>query len=96
MGQGAAHRRDKQSAALVPRLLRVVGSHCSYRLRLPGPSCCSVRKANWQFDMLAMLALLLLILPGYHCYVVLHTKLPPLKVGSCFGLARPGLATTQH
>ncbi|PRW44958.1 tyrosine--tRNA ligase cytoplasmic [Chlorella sorokiniana] len=38
-----------------------------------------VRKANWQFDMLAMLALLLLILPGYHCYVVLHAKLPPLK-----------------
>ncbi|KAI7840944.1 hypothetical protein COHA_005374 [Chlorella ohadii] len=38
-----------------------------------------VRKANWQFDMLSMLALLLLILPGYHCYVVLHAKLPPLK-----------------
>lgn len=46
-------------------------------------TCRSVRKANWQFDMLSMLALLLLILPGYHCYVVLHAKLPLLKVGRC-------------
>lgn len=40
-----------------------------------------MRKLNWHFDMVAMLALLLLVLPFYHCYFALSSKLPPLRAG---------------
>lgn len=52
-----------------------------------------MRKLNWHFDMVAMLALLLLVLPFYHCYFALSSKLPPLRAGMgaatllCGGLA---------
>jgi hypothetical protein len=48
-----------------------------------------VRKLNWHFDMVAMLCLLLLILPYYHSYFALSSRLPPLKafVGAAVALA---------
>ncbi|EFN56411.1 hypothetical protein CHLNCDRAFT_144997 [Chlorella variabilis] len=44
-----------------------------------------VRKLNWRFDIVSMLCLLLLVLPYYHSYVALSSKLPPLK--ACAGAA---------
>ncbi len=47
---------------------------------LPSPSR-SIRRLNWHFDMVSMLGLLLLVLPYYHCYFALSSKLPPLRAG---------------
>jgi hypothetical protein len=49
-------------------------------------SSCSVRRLNWHFDMTCMLGLLLFVLPYYHCYVALSSKLPPAKAGLGAGL----------
>ena len=38
-----------------------------------------MRRLNWHFDMVCMLCLLLLVLPYYHSYYALSTKLPPAK-----------------
>ncbi|KAL4421835.1 hypothetical protein ABPG77_001624 [Micractinium sp. CCAP 211/92] len=40
-----------------------------------------IRRLNWHFDMVSMLGLLLLVLPYYHCYFALSSKLPPLRAG---------------
>jgi hypothetical protein len=47
---------------------------------------CSVRRLNWHFDMTCMLGLLLFVLPYYHSYVALSSKLPPAKAGLGAGL----------
>lgn len=47
----------------------------------------SVRKLNWHVDMVAMLALLLLVLPYYHSYVALSAKLRPVQAAAGGALA---------
>lgn len=51
---------------------------CPCRCLLPHSS---IRRLNWHFDMVSMLGLLLLVLPYYHCYFALSSKLPPLRAG---------------
>lgn len=90
----AAHRRG----AVVQLLFAAVFALSANLLQLLiceilGMMDPGVRKLNWHFDMVFMLGLLLLVLPYYHCYFALSSKLPPLRAGVgaaallCAGLA---------
>lgn len=62
------------------------------RLADPHPLGCSARRANWRFDLIGLLCLLLLVLPFYHCYVSLSPRLAPLRAaGVAAGLVAGGL-----